>query len=211
MLGNLPARNSVRIVAVDPTVPDPGVLTDAAAVVLRGGLVAFPTESFYGLGADALDPAAVERIFRAKARPESKPLLVLVSSIAMAETITTEIPEAVRDLMDRHWPGPVTLVLPAAARVPAGVTAGTGTVGLRLPAHSVARGLVKAVGRPVTAPSANPSGAEPAVTAQDVIAYFGDAVDVVLDGGKTAGGPGSTVADCTVWPPRIIRQGPVRL
>ena len=110
--------------------------------------------------------------------------------------------------MARHWPGALTLVLRASARVPAGLTGGTGTVGVRLPATGAAR-LVAAVARPVTAPSANPNAAPPPRTAADVRGYFDGRVELILDGGTTTGGAGSTVADCTVWPPRILRQGPV--
>jgi L-threonylcarbamoyladenylate synthase len=200
---------STRIVAVDPMKPDESVMRAAGARVQKGGLVAFPTESFYGLGADALDPAAVARVFEVKGRPDDKPLLVLVDSIAMAADLAAAIPDGARALMARHWPGALTLVLRASARVPAGLTGGTGTVGVRLPGHAVARALVVAAARPVTAPSANPSAAPPPRTAGDVRGYFDGRVELILDGGTTAGGAGSTVADCTVWPPRILRQGPV--
>jgi L-threonylcarbamoyladenylate synthase len=176
-----------------------------------GGLVAFPTESFYGLGADALNPAAVARVFDVKGRPESKPVLVLVASIAMAEKIAAAIPAGARDLMHRHWPGPLTLVLASAAAVPGGLTAGRGTVGVRMPGHPTALALVEAAGFPITAPSANPSGEPPATTAAGVCGYFEGRIDLVLDGGTTAGGAGSTIADCTSWPPRILRRGPVEL
>jgi L-threonylcarbamoyladenylate synthase len=113
--------------------------------------------------------------------------------------------------MERHWPGPLTLVLPAAPGMPDALTAGTGTIGIRMPGHPVALGLVKAARRPVTAPSANPSGEAPAATAEAVLGYFDGAIDLILDAGATAGGPGSTVADCTVWPPRVLRQGAIRI
>jgi L-threonylcarbamoyladenylate synthase len=200
-----------RVIAVDPARPDRTALDEAAAIVRAGGLVAFPTESFYGLGADALDPAAVERVCRAKGRPSDKPILALVGSPDMAERLTRGISPAVRDLMARHWPGPLTIVLAAAPEVPAGLTAGSGTIGLRMPGHAIALGLVEATGRPVTAPSANPSGAPPPTTAAAVRRYFDDEVDLILDGGTTGGGTGSTVADCTVWPPRVLRAGPVAL
>ncbi len=199
------------MLAVDSEAPSREAI-DLAAVILRnGGLVAFPTESFYGLGADALDPRALERVFTVKGRPESKPLLVLVDSVAMAEGLAAEVPAGARELMARYWPGPLTLVLKAAIDVPDRLTAGTGTVGVRMPAHPVALGLVSAAGLAVTAPSANPNGAEPPTTALAVRRYFEGAVDLILDGGATAGGVGSTIADCTVWPPRVLRQGPVRL
>jgi len=196
---------------VDADRPDSKVLDAAAAVLKSGGTVAFPTESFYGLGADALSPEAVRRVFRIKGRPESKPLLVLVDSMERALALVEGASPGARELMARHWPGPLTLVLRAAPLVPTEVTAGSGTVGVRVPGHAVALGLVRAAGMPVTAPSANPSGGAPPTRAGEVAASFGDAVDFILDAGATAGGAGSTLADCTVWPPRILRQGPIRL
>lgn len=198
-----------RLSAVDPEQPDVRAIAAAAAVIEAGGLVAFPTESFYGLGADALDTEAIARVFEVKGRPEQKALLVLVDSIDMAAGLAARISDGARALMARHWPGPLTLVLEAAARVPAGLTGGTGTIGVRMPGHAVARALVRSAGRPITAPSANPSEAAPPRTAAAVRGYFEGLVELILDGGTTAGGPGSTVADCTVWPPRILRQGPV--
>lgn len=203
------ATISTRVVAVDPLRPDPPVMRAAAALVTAGALVAFPTESFYGLGADALDPAAVARVFEVKGRPGDKPLLVLVDSLDMVAGLATDVPDGVRALMALHWPGALTLVLPASARVPAALTGGSGTVGVRMPGHPVARALVAAVARPVTAPSANPSGAPPPQTAAAVRGYFDGRVELILDGGPTAGGAGSTVLDCTRWPPRVLRQGPV--
>ncbi len=200
-----------RVLVVDREAPSREVLDAAAAILQGGGLVAFPTESFYGLGADALDPRALERVFAVKGRPESKPLLVLVDSVKMAEELVSEVPAGARELMARHWPGALTLVLKAAAHLPDRLTAGTGTVGVRMPGHPVALAVVRAAGRAVTAPSANPSGADPPTTAVDVRRYFEGVVDLILDGGTTAGGSGSTIADCTVWPPRILRQGPVTI
>jgi len=200
---------STRVVAVDPDRPNESVMRAAGALVGAGGLVAFPTESFYGLGADALDPAAIARVFEVKGRPDDKPLLVLVDSIDMVTELAAAISDGARALMARHWPGALTLVLRASARVPAGLTGGTGTIGVRLPAHAVARALVAAAARPVTAPSANPSAAPPPRTAADVRGYFDGRVGLILNGGTTAGGAGSTVLDCTVWPPRVLRQGPV--
>ncbi len=146
-----------------------------------------------------------------KGRPETKPLLVLVDSVEQALALAVEPSAGARALMARHWPGPLTLVLRAAPTVPVEVTAGSGTVGIRVPGHAVALGLVRAAGRPVTAPSANPSGAPPPTLAAEVARLFPGTLDLILDGGATAGGEGSTVADCTVWPPRILRQGPIRL
>lgn len=200
-----------RVLAVDREAPSREVLDAAAAILRGGGLVAFPTESFYGLGADALDPRALTRVFAVKGRPESKPLLVLVDSVKMVEGLVSELPAGARELMARHWPGALTLVLKAAVHLPDKLTAGTETVGVRMPGHPVALALVRAAGLAVTAPSANPGGAEPPTTALDVRRYFEGAVDLILDGGTTVGGAGSTIADCTVWPPRVLRQGPVTI
>jgi L-threonylcarbamoyladenylate synthase len=196
---------------VDPHAPHPAVLAEAAGVLRAGRLVAFPTETFYGLGADALDAGAVERVFRAKGRPGDKPLLVLVDSLAMAESVVTEIPSRAHALTARYWPGPLTIILAARPHVPRSLTAGTGTLGVRLSAHPVALGLVRAVGRPVTAPSANPHGAPSPRTAEEVRAGLGAWVDLLLDGGPSPGGPPSTLVDATVAPMRIVRLGAVVL
>ena len=199
-----------RVIRVDPAAPDGAALGEAAAVLKHGGVVAFPTETFYGLGAAALDRRAVRRIFELKGRPETKPLLVLVDSIAMAGTVA-EVGDRARALAARHWPGALTLVLRARPHVPEEVTAGTGTIGLRVSPHRVAQGLVRALGGPVTASSANPSGLEPPTTAAGVLARFEGAVEMVLDGGPTPGGAPSTVLDLTVEPPRVLRQGVIRV
>lgn len=197
------------VVVVDAASPEVGALARAAAVLRDGGLVAFPTETFYGLGAAATDAAAVRRVFRVKGRAESKPLLVLVDSIAMAENLADEVTPHARDLMARHWPGPLTLVLRARAGLPRELTGGTETIGVRLSSHPVARGLVRALGGPVTAPSANPEGAAPPTTASAVLHAFAGAIDLVLDGGATAGGPASSVVDLTAEPPRVLRRGAI--
>ena len=200
-----------RVVSVDARAPSSAALADAVAALRAGRVIAFPTETFYGLGAAALMPAAVRHIFEVKGRPEDKPLLVLVDSIAMVERLAVEVPERARALMTRHWPGALTLVLPARPDVPSGVTAGSGTVGVRLSAHPVAQALVRALGQPITAPSANPSGQPPPSTAAEVLAYFPSGLAIVLDGGATAGGAPSTVVDVTVDPPRVLRAGAVEV
>lgn len=197
-----------RVIAVDSVAPTRVILRAAVDTLRAGGVVALPTETFYGLAVPALDAGSVRRIFELKGRPESKPLLVLVDSMAMAEAVACVTPAA-RDLMMRYWPGALTLVLPARAKVPSAVTAGTGTLGLRLSPHPIARGLVDLLGEPVTAPSANPNGLAPPTTAAGVLGYFPDGIDLVLDGGATPGGESSTVLDLTVDPPRVLRQGAV--
>jgi L-threonylcarbamoyladenylate synthase len=199
-----------EVLRVDPTRPAPTILGRAAEILKSGGLVAFPTETFYGLAVAALDAGAVRSLFALKGRPESKPVLVLVDSVAMAEAVAV-VGELARDLMARYWPGALTLVLPARDAVPAEVTAGTGTIGVRLSSHPVALALVRALGAPITAPSANPTSAAPPTSAAAVLDYFPEALDLVLDGGATAGGPASTVLDVTFAPPRVIREGAVRV
>jgi L-threonylcarbamoyladenylate synthase len=199
-----------QLVVVESSAPE--TAARAAATVLRqGGLVAFPTETFYGLGADALAPDAVRRVLEVKGRPAGRPLLVLVDSPAMVELVALEVPARAHALIAAHWPGPLTLVLRARPHVPAEVTAGSGTVGVRLSAHPIARALVRALGRPVTAPSANPTDATPPTTADQVLDYFRGRIELVLDGGATTGGEPSTVLDVTLDPPRVIRAGAVRL
>ena len=201
---------TARVIRIDATRPDSGTLDAAAAVLRQGGLVAFPTETFYGLGAAALNRAGVERAFALKGRPRSSPLLVLVDSVAMVERIAI-VSDTARSLMARHWPGALTLVLPARAVMPIEVTASTGTVGVRLSPHAVARGLVSALREPVTAPSANLTGELPPTRPAEVLRYFGEAIDLVLDAGETPGGIPSTVLDVSVEPPRLIRSGAVKL
>ena len=200
-----------RICRVDPLDPEPALLEDAARALSGGGLVAFPTETFYGLGVNALDSRAVARVFEVKGRPEGKPLLVLVDSLKMAESLTPEVSDLARRLMATHWPGPLTLVFKAAPELPAELTAGTGTVGIRMPNHPVALGLVRAARLPVTAPSANPSGAEPPTTAAAVWQYFEGRIHLILDGGPTPGGRPSTVLDVSVSPPQLVRAGAVEI
>ena len=197
------------VLEVDAARPAPDALATAATALRGHGVVGFPTETFYGLAASILSPTGIARVFAVKGRPETKPVLVLVDSIGMAESLAESISPTARALMGKHWPGAVTLVLPARVSVSSALTAGTGTIGVRWPSHPVAVGLVRALGSPLTAPSANPTDAVPPRTAQDVLAYFPDALDLVLDGGTTPGGAPSTVVDVTVHPPRLLRPGAV--
>ncbi|MGH7332010.1 MAG: L-threonylcarbamoyladenylate synthase [Candidatus Rokuibacteriota bacterium] len=201
---------TTRVLTVDAARPPLASIDEAAAVLEGGGLVGFPTETFYGLGAAIGHEDAVARIFRIKGRPDSKPLLILVESAAMVETVA-EVSDEARALMARYWPGALTLVLPARAAVPALVTAGTGTVGVRHSAHPLASALVRRLHAPVTAPSANHSGGPPPTTAAEVLQAFDGQIEAVIDGGRTAGGLPSTVLDLTVFPPCIRRQGAVVL
>jgi L-threonylcarbamoyladenylate synthase len=162
----------------------------------------------YGLGADALSAAAVARLVAVRGREERKPILVLVRDLTMAAEVAAEIPDPARRLAARFWPGPLTLVLAARAGLPAALTAGTGTIGVRVPGHPVAAALVAGLGRPITAPSANPPGAVPPRDAAGAEAYFGARVTCYLDGGRLAGGA-STVAAIDAGGVRVLRAGPI--
>jgi L-threonylcarbamoyladenylate synthase len=170
--------------------------------------VVFPTETVYGIGADASSPGAVERLVAVRGRQEGKPILVLVRDLEMAATVARTIPVGARRLARRFWPGPLTLVLPARAGLPPALTAGTGTIGVRAPGHPLAAALVAGLGRPLTAPSANPPGAAPPRRLDEARAYFGDAVAVYLDGGTLPGGA-STVAEVAPGGVRVLRPGSI--
>ena len=185
---------------------DPAAIERAAAVLRAGGLVAFPTETVYGLGADALDAAAVRGIFAAKGRPADNPLIVHVADAAAVRPLVTAVTPAAEALMS-FWPGPLTLVLPRAKVVPDATTAGQPTVALRVPAHPAALALLRACGRPIAAPSANRSGRPSPTTAQHVREDLDGRVDVILDGGPTQVGLESTVVDCTRAVPLVLRTG----
>jgi L-threonylcarbamoyladenylate synthase len=196
-----------EILTINPDAAEPEAIARAAEVLRRGGLVAFPTETVYGLGAAALDPAAVARIFAAKGRPATNPLIVHITDADEARSLTAAWPEEAAQLAERFWPGPLTLVLPRAARVPALVTAGGPTVALRVPAHPVALALLRAAALPVAAPSANRSTGLSPTRAEHVLRGLGGRIDLILDGGPTAGGLESTVLDVTTDPPRLLRPG----
>jgi L-threonylcarbamoyladenylate synthase len=200
-----------RVLQVDPLRPGPDAIEEAAALLVRGGLVAFATETVYGLGAVATDPAAVARIYEAKGRPAFNPLIVHVAGIGQASSCTTAWPETADRLARRFWPGPLTLVLEASASIPEIVRGGRPTVALRAPATPVARGLIERMGQPLAAPSANRSNRLSPTTAEHVLASLDGRIDLVLDSGPTAIGLESTVLDLTRSPASILRPGPLGL
>ena len=184
-------------------------LERAAQILRAGGLVALPTETVYGLGANALDTGAVSRIFAAKQRPAWDPVIVHVANEAMLEGLVEQVPEAARKLMKAFWPGPLTLLLPRTAAVPDAVTAGRSLVGVRMPAHTVALELIRRAGLPVAAPSANLFGHISPTTAAHVLHDLDGRIDAVLDAGSTEHGVESTVLDPCQSPMKIYRPGAV--
>jgi L-threonylcarbamoyladenylate synthase len=186
--------------------PSAEELSRAAQLIRAGGLVAFPTETVYGLGANALNASAVQKIFAMKRRPSTSPLIVHVDSIEMARGLVAHWPDRAAALAERHWPGPLTMVLPKQPIVPDGVTAGLPTVGIRMPAHPVALALIRESGLPIAAPSANRFTELSPTTADHVRAAFGDAV-YVLDGGPTHVGIESTVISLAGPEPVLLRPG----
>jgi L-threonylcarbamoyladenylate synthase len=184
-------------------------LDRAAAILRAGGLVALPTETVYGLGANALDRNAVERIFAAKSRPAWDPIIVHIASEAMLEGLVEQVPAAARRLMEHFWPGPLTLLLPRSAAVPDAVTAGRPLVGVRMPSHPVALELIGRAAVPVAAPSANRFGHISPTTAQHVLDDLDGRIDAVVDAGPSPGGVESTVLDPSTTPMTIYRPGAV--
>ncbi len=180
----------------------------AAQVIRNGGLVAFPTETVYGLGADAFNAKAVEGIFKAKGRPADNPLISHISDVSQIDRLVSgEVPPVARVMMEQFWPGPLTLIMNKAEAVPGIVTAGLGTAAVRMPSHPVALALIEEAGTPVAAPSANSSGKPSPTSAAHVISDLSGKVDVIVDSGASAIGLESTVVDVTVHPPVILRPG----
>lgn len=204
--GDRPTGRAVRLV-VDPRAPSPQAIAKATSLLRRGGLVVFPTDTLYALGADASNPLALRRLFAAKGRSRANPIPLLVADLVMATRIVGGLSRPVARLAERYWPGPLTLLLSAPAGTSRMVTSGTGQIGLRVPHSPVALALILRLGRPVTGTSANRSGGEAPQDADEVFRQLGDRVDLVLDGGPVPLGGPSTVLDVTVSPPVLIREG----
>ncbi len=194
---------------VDPESPDQSTIGKAAALIKKGDLVVFPTSSFYGLGADALNVRAVDKVFQAKKRDPRKPVLILIASLADLAPLVQSIPPTATRLIEAFWPGDLTLVFDAADILPSNLSGHTGKIGIRLAGHPVASALVKAVGSPVTGTSANLSGKGACTAVEHLDLPIGDQVALVLDAGRLAGGKGSTVVDVTTDFPKILRQGAI--
>ena len=202
---------TTEILRINPRSPEPADIARAARCLREGGLVAFPTETVYGLGVHALDRPAVLKLFAAKGRPANDPLIVHVAAIADALALVLELPRHAGRLAETFWPGPLTLVMRKGASVPLEVTAGLETVAVRVPAHPVAHALLEAAGVPVAAPSANLFSRPSPTSAGHVLEDLDGRIDMVLDGGATDVGVESTVVDLTIDPPVVLRAGGISL
>lgn len=187
---------------------DEDTYDEIVSLLRNGSVLAFPTDTAYGLGADPFNTAAIDRLFQVKGRPETKPILLLVDSLSMAEAVSRPR-ELFYRVAEKFWPGPLTLITAAAPFLPVNVTAGTNTIGLRWPIAPFATALLSRFRKPITATSANRSGEPSAVSAEEVRRQFDDTLDALIDGGPLPARGGSTLLDLTVDPPLFVREGPV--
>jgi L-threonylcarbamoyladenylate synthase len=186
-----------------------GAIEEAARLLKAGRLIAFPTDTLYGVGADTFNPRAIQRLFAAKGRPLGKGIPVLLSDVEYLDSIVSEIPDLAITLAKKFWPGPLTLILPKSNHIPK-IISPDDTIAVRVPDNGIARKFIRAAGGAVVTSSANRSGEPPALDAQEALAALGDSIAAVLDGGKVPLGIASTIVDCTVSPPQILRHGPLK-
>ena len=195
------------ILKINPEKPETERIDEAFALLNKGAVIAFPTETFYGLGADARNEAAIDKIFGIKGRDFRNPILVVIGERVHLDAFAADVPEDARKLMDRFWPGPLTIVFRAAISVSPKLTAGSGKIGIRLTSHPIAMAISKRLGGPVTATSANLSGAPECSSTAEVLSQLEGKIGGLVDGGKTPGGQGSTIVDATVSPVKVLREG----
>jgi L-threonylcarbamoyladenylate synthase len=198
------------VMRIDPHNPPPRLIDEVAQVISGKGVIIYPTETLYGLGANPLYPEAIKRIYAIKGRSEAKPIPFLIKDQQMLAALVEEVPPIGRELMEQYWPGPLTLIFRAKQGLPAPLQGKDGTIGLRISSHPIARGIVEAIDAPLTSTSANPAGAEDLIDCRRLAQLFGDQVDLIIDGGEVPG-QGSTVIDLTITPPRIVRQGMISI
>lgn len=194
---------------INPDTPQPDIISEAAEIIKQGGIVIFPTKCLYGIGADALNPEAVQRVFDIKQRSLNKPVLVLINDLKDLDQIVENIPETAKLIINQLWPGNITIIFKAKKGLPKNLTAGSGKIGVRLPAHKAACALVSSINSPLTGTSANISGFAGCSNIEYLDPLILNQVDMILDAGFLQGGPGSTVIDVTVDPPEILREGEI--
>jgi L-threonylcarbamoyladenylate synthase len=187
------------------------IFKKSSEILKSRGIIAYSTESFYALGVLATDEYALKKLFDLKQRPVEKPLPIIVGDLNLLLSIARQIPPDARKLIEKFWPGPLTLIFDARENVPGLLTCGTGKVAARIPGKSIALDLAQSLGLPLTSTSANPSGQQPSVETSQLIRYFGDKIDLIIDGGRAPGGKPSTIVDVTVEPPKVLRTGRIIL
>jgi L-threonylcarbamoyladenylate synthase len=202
-------QKSLKIIQVDPSNPSDDQILEAYRIIQNGGVIMFPTQHLYGLGAAALNTEAVDKVFEIKQRPHNKPLLVLIHEQKDLTKLVEKIPSTAVTIMERFWPGALTIVFEAKKILPKNLTAGTGRIGVRMPQHPVALALAKALKSPITATSANITGNSGCSQVSDVDPLIADKLDLILDAGPLKGGIGSTVIDVTHDFPKILREGAI--
>jgi len=202
-------NSSSKILAVDPVSPQADIMNQAAETVAKGGVVIFPTTCLYGLAADAMNEDAVRKIYEIKKRPPDNPILVLVRDLNALTKMAVSLSPAADVIIKEFWPGNITMIFEAQDSIPAITTAGTGKIGIRIPAHNVAMALTKRLKHPLTATSANISKSAGCSRVSDISPEIIDQADLILDTGTLKGGAGSTVVDVTTTPPEILREGTI--
>jgi len=198
----------MRVIQISGT-DNKTALTEAAGEIRRGGIVAFPTETFYGLGVIYSDKEALARLFRLKRRPKDKPIPLIIDNVPALAIVALPPDNIAVRIIGKFWPGPLTILFQAKTGLPDFITGGSGKVAVRIPGRSFALELARAAGIPLTATSANISGMPPADAADDVIKYFGDGIDLLIDGGRTPGGKPSTIVDLSEGTIKLVRKGVV--
>lgn len=200
-------KSKAKIVRMTEEAPELPALKEAGSILQAGGLVAFPTETVYGLGGNALDPEASKKIYAAKGRPSDNPLIIHIARLESLKEVTKNVPEAAVRLANKYWPGPLTMIFEKSEKVPLATTGGLDSVAVRLPSSRIARELIECAGGFVAAPSANTSGRPSPTNAEHVAEDLGDRIDMIVDGGAVPIGLESTIVDFTVDPPTILRPG----
>lgn len=198
-----------EIMRIDLAQPSPQLIDKAADVIQGGGVIIYPTETLYGLGANPLDPKAMKKLYTIKGRDKSKPIPFLIKDQEMLETLVEDIPPIGRQLMERYWPGALTLIFRAKKGLPPPLSGEGDTIGLRISTHPIAQRIVEALDTPLTSTSANPAGEVDLTDPRMIARTFGDQVDLIIEGGQVPG-IGSTVVDLTTTPPKVVREGMIR-
>ena len=199
-----------EVIQIDPKQPSPELIAEAVRVIKAKGVIIYPTETLYGLGADPMSTEAMERIYAIKGRAAAKPIPFLIKDEEMLASLVEEVPAMGRELIKRYWPGALTLIFRARKGLRPPLRGKDGTIGLRISSHPVARGIVQAINAPLTATSANLAGEEDIIDGLQLAQLFGDQVDLIIDSGKVPG-IGSTIIDLTVTPPRMVRPGMIEI